>query len=100
MSVSARVLVLGAGVALAACTSAPHDLPVRRPEEPAHTPAAPSPEAPAPEQAVTPPSQEPAAFLDTLGDASRSTSLGSPTNGRLEGGVALPKRGPGFRYND
>ena len=35
-----------------------------------------------------------------LPNASASTSLGSPTNGRLEGGVPLPLAGPGFRFND
>ncbi len=35
-----------------------------------------------------------------IGDPSRSTSHGSPTNGSLEGGVLLPKRGLGFRHND
>lgn len=29
-----------------------------------------------------------------------STSFGSPTNGRLEGGVALPLQAAGLRYND
>jgi penicillin-insensitive murein endopeptidase len=29
-----------------------------------------------------------------------STSMGSPTNGRLEGGVALPLTGTGYRHND
>ncbi len=31
---------------------------------------------------------------------SHSTSLGSPSNGQLQGGVALPLRAPGLRYND
>ncbi|HEX6239410.1 MAG TPA: penicillin-insensitive murein endopeptidase, partial [Polyangiales bacterium] len=31
--------------------------------------------------------------------ASFSTSLGSPTNGRVLGSVALPLEGPGFRFN-
>jgi len=39
-------------------------------------------------------------LLASLPPASSSTSLGSPTNGRLEGGVPLPLVGPGFRYND
>jgi penicillin-insensitive murein endopeptidase len=39
-------------------------------------------------------------LLSTLPSASSSTSIGSPTNGRLEGGVPLPLLGPGFRYND
>ncbi len=32
-------------------------------------------------------------------DGSVSTSVGGPNDGRLEGGVALPLRGPGFRFN-
>jgi penicillin-insensitive murein DD-endopeptidase len=39
-------------------------------------------------------------LLATLPSASSSTSIGSPTNGRLEGSVPLPLLGPGFRYND
>lgn len=39
-------------------------------------------------------------MLAALPPASHSTSIGSPTNGRLEGGVALPLEGPGFRHND
>lgn len=30
---------------------------------------------------------------------SASTSIGSPNHGRLEGGVPLPEKGPGFRFN-
>ncbi len=33
-------------------------------------------------------------------DPSHSTSLGSPNNGTLVGGVRLPDRGPGFVHND
>lgn len=53
-----------------------------------------------------PPVNEPAAqptldaLLASLPGASTSTSIGSPTNGHLEGGVPLPLRGPGFRHND
>ena len=32
-------------------------------------------------------------------DGSVSTSVGGPSDGRLEGAVALPARGPGFRFN-
>ena len=39
-------------------------------------------------------------LLETLPEASHSTSLGSPTNGRVEGAVPLPGSGPGFRFND
>jgi penicillin-insensitive murein endopeptidase len=38
--------------------------------------------------------------LRTLPAASSSTSLGSPSNGRLQGGVPLPFSAPGVRYND
>ncbi|MDB4974916.1 MAG: hypothetical protein JWN48_3257 [Myxococcaceae bacterium] len=41
-----------------------------------------------------------AELLAGLPAASSSTSIGSPTNGRLEGGVALPLVGTGFRHND
>jgi penicillin-insensitive murein endopeptidase len=55
------------------------------------TTAKPAP--PAPEQSL-------AAILEALPPASASTSIGSPTNGRLEGGVPFPLSGPGFRHND
>jgi penicillin-insensitive murein endopeptidase len=32
-------------------------------------------------------------------DGSESTSIGGPRDGRIEGAVALPERGPGFRSN-
>jgi penicillin-insensitive murein DD-endopeptidase len=54
-------------------------------------------------QPTPPPRQEPvslASLLASLPAASVSTSIGSPTNGRLVGGVALPLEGPGFRHND
>ena len=35
-----------------------------------------------------------------LPPSSSSTSIGSPTDGRLLGGVPLPLTGPGFRFND
>ncbi len=41
-----------------------------------------------------------AALLASFPPASHSTSIGSATNGRLEGGVPLPRTGPGFRFND
>ena len=40
---------------------------------------------------------DPAAILPL---PASSSSIGSPTNGRLEGGVALPLSAPGLRYND
>jgi len=39
-------------------------------------------------------------LLAALPTSASSTSIGSPTNGQLEGGVPLPLTGPGFRYND
>lgn len=48
------------------------------------------------ESAATP---DAADVLSTLPPASASTSIGSPTNGRLEGGVPLPLLAPGLRYN-
>ncbi|MET0286111.1 MAG: penicillin-insensitive murein endopeptidase [Polyangiales bacterium] len=39
-------------------------------------------------------------LLASLPPASASTSVGSPTNGKLTGGVPLPLQGPGFRHND
>lgn len=38
-------------------------------------------------------------LLASFPPASHSTSIGSATNGRLAGGVALPASGPGFRFN-
>jgi penicillin-insensitive murein endopeptidase len=38
--------------------------------------------------------------LAALPAPASSTSFGSPTNGRLEGGVALPLQATGMRYND
>jgi penicillin-insensitive murein DD-endopeptidase len=49
-------------------------------------------------RSLAPPSL--ADVLAALPPGSSSTSIGSPTNGRLEGGVALPLHGEGFRYND
>lgn len=40
------------------------------------------------------------ALLASLPPSSASTSIGSPTNGHLEGGVPLPLVGPGLRHND
>jgi penicillin-insensitive murein endopeptidase len=37
--------------------------------------------------------------LEPLPAASYSTSVGSPSNGRILGSVALPLSGPGFRFN-
>jgi len=69
-------------------------------QEPPPQARAPSPE-PAPVASTA--AAAPAPLLDPLASlppASHSTSIGSPTNGRLEGGVALPQQGPGFVYNE
>jgi penicillin-insensitive murein DD-endopeptidase len=66
---------------------------------PKSAPAAQVPVAPfAPAAPVAAPLQ--VDLLASLPPASQSTSIGSPTNGRLEGGVPLPLAGPGFRHND
>jgi penicillin-insensitive murein endopeptidase len=57
--------------------------PVQIMEEPAEPPA---------------PPPDPVAALFAL-EGSASTSIGAPADGRLEGGVALPESGPGFRSN-
>jgi len=63
-------------------------------EEPSETAApAPVPLDPAPD----PLQAEREALLAM--DGSRSTSHGGPNDGSLEGAVALPLRGPGFRFN-
>lgn len=41
-----------------------------------------------------------ASVLASLPSPSHSTSTGSPSNGALRGGVALPLLSPGLRYND
>jgi len=63
---------------------------------PSTEPAEPAAPAPAAEPAAPP--DETAALLAL--SPSRSTSLGAPGHGTLEGGVALPLRGPGFSHND
>ncbi|MET0344470.1 MAG: penicillin-insensitive murein endopeptidase [Polyangiales bacterium] len=61
---------------------------------------------PAPKPAVAAPmaeaAPEPASAEapPVLPPASASTSIGSPTHGRLVGGVPLPRSGPGYRFND
>ncbi len=97
-------------VSLGGCERAPTAAPSAAeeptPSEPAATapaPAAAEPEpAPAPESAPTP-TVDPAiqAELDAVFAASpeSSTSTGSPIDGDLEGAIAVPLRGPGFRFN-
>lgn len=53
---------------------------------------------PEPELAPEPEPPDPIAELLSL-DGSVSTSIGGPNDGRLEGAVALPAEGPGFRSN-
>lgn len=61
------------------------------PARPASDPSA------GPQDAGTPPLTAQAALQLA---ASHSTSIGSPGAGELQGGVALPDQGPGFRHND
>ncbi len=58
---------------------------------------------PEPEPVVEPdpepePPPDPVATLMAM-DGSESTSVGGPNDGRIEGAVALPESGPGFRSN-
>ena len=46
------------------------------------------------------PVPEPGRVPIQLPPSSASTSIGSPTDGHLRGGVPLPLAGPGFRFND
>ena len=65
-----------------------------KPAEPAAGAAAPEPAEPDAGAAAPEPTEpDPLTF-----DATRSTSIGSPTHGRLEGGVALPLRAPGLLF--
>jgi len=66
-------------------TAATTPVPIALPPSP--PPAASAPDAPSDPLATLPPS-------------THSTSIGSSTNGRLEGAVPLPARGPGFVYNE
>ncbi len=59
-------------------------------------PASPPPEAPVDGPAEDPPDPV-QALLAMAGDV--STSIGGPNDGRVEGAVALPDSGPGFRSN-
>lgn len=67
-----------------------------RDHEPTST-AAPDVEAPTSPEAEPSPTDDAAAVLGSL--ASRSTSIGSCTAGRLEGGLALPLRAPGLSFH-
>jgi penicillin-insensitive murein endopeptidase len=74
--------------------STPHEAVAPRPAAVAEAPPPVAPAEPPPPAAVTP--VDPLAGLD----GSASTSIGSPSNGRVTGAVALPKQGVGFRHND
>jgi penicillin-insensitive murein endopeptidase len=94
LALAASLLACSRAEPRAATGTTPHD--VAAPSQPA-TPE-PAPVAAPPQAAPAP--AAPADPLAELGDPSASTSIGSPSNGRLVGGVALPKEGPGFRHND
>jgi penicillin-insensitive murein DD-endopeptidase len=83
---------------LAACAgsaaSAPRDA---APSRPAPSSAARDASTPLEPVARTEPASSAA---PPLPPASASTSIGSPSNGRLEGGVPLPLGGAGFRFNE
>lgn len=63
--------------------------------EPVEAPAPVEPSEPAPPPEPEP---DPIAALMAL-EGSVSTSIGGPNDGRIEGAVALPEEGPGFRSN-
>ena len=104
---SAR-LSLGAYLAWTGCMSTAPAATERAAESPASAPAVASAASAAPEDAGAAPSsgasegESPlaAGALAALPPPSASTSIGSPSNGQLQGGVALPLRAPGLRYND
>ena len=73
-----------------------------RSEATAPAPASEAPEVTAEEADVEEPAPEPAPdpILELLAlDGSSSTSIGGPNDGHIEGAVALPESGPGFRSN-
>jgi penicillin-insensitive murein endopeptidase len=83
---------------LAACAggaaSVPRDAAPSRPA-PSAASAAADASAPPAAAARTEPPPEP-----VLPPSAASTSIGTPSNGRLEGGVPLPMSGAGFRFNE
>jgi penicillin-insensitive murein endopeptidase len=91
------------GAVLAACASGTQSAPpadraeTHRAKEAAPAPTIATPPVPAPVDAApampSPPPVDPLAEL-LARSGSESTSLGSPTNGRIEGAVALPDRTP------
>lgn len=88
-----RWLVLG--VLLGASVVAPDAAPLRLAHVQADERAARTASAPT-RKPRTVASAEP---IPGLPSSAHSTSVGSVTNGRLEGGVALPREGKGYRYN-
>ncbi|MCA9610624.1 MAG: penicillin-insensitive murein endopeptidase, partial [Myxococcales bacterium] len=88
----------GARAASTTSTAAPRTEPVEAEASPD-----PEPEPTIEEEAVavTPepePAPDPVATLMAM-DGSESTSIGGPNDGRIEGAIALPASGPGFRSN-
>src|SRR5690606_25102284 len=85
-----------------ASSSAPRTEPASAPEAEASATSA-IPEASEASEASEPiaaeePPPDPIAALLAM-DGSTSTSVGGPNDGRVEGAVALPSEGPGFRSN-
>ncbi len=96
------MLALAAALALACGGPPPTVAPPREPT--AATEVTPT-EAREPPADAKPPAPAPTLVLDSGAPDPRglgpetSTSIGSPADGSLRGGVALPIRGPGYRYN-
>jgi penicillin-insensitive murein endopeptidase len=94
----APVLPLALVLGCMACGTTPHDVVAPKPAPTVS--AAPGPVA-APPAAPEPPPPAPAPVDPLAGlDGASSTSIGSPSNGRVTGAVPLPKQGVGFRHND
>jgi penicillin-insensitive murein endopeptidase len=108
------LLVLGGALGCSGATP-PHPDPSATPEHAGALPADPSqlgvaeaqaqPQAPAktassppPDAGAAPPASDDVAAALAL-DGSHSVSVGSPSHGKLLGGVPLPDRGPGFVHN-
>ena len=107
-------LVVGSLLGLG-CGARSQDRPPSAPTEAANRPAAPVSSVRAEAAPRMNPAADAAASVDAatpagpslhahgLGawpESSTSTSIGSPTNGRLKGGLPLPIAGEGFRHND
>jgi penicillin-insensitive murein endopeptidase len=88
---------------LAACAGSTRPAEERTASSPPAAQAVPAPPSAPPAQAVPPPPLDAGAALPNadpaLPAASYSTSIGSPSNGRVLGSVALPLTGPGYRFN-